>query len=90
MIYGSRGGGKVFYSMAKIEELMKKGEPILIVRAKHKTTNEKLAKILISEGKLIERKVFPERYMIVEAFGQRYRIENPEGKGVKITQLPRG
>ena len=48
-----------------------------------------LARIIYQEGKIIERKVFPEPYAIIEAFGQRYRVENPEGKGVKITQLPR-
>lgn len=51
-----------------------------------KLNNKDLAKILYSEGKLIERNYF-EHYSIIECFGQRYRIENPEGKGVKITQL---
>ena len=88
IINGARGRGKVLYSLSKLEDQIKKGETVLIVRKKHRTTNEKLAQIIFSEGKIIERKVYPERYSVVEAFGQRYRIENPEGKGVKITQLP--
>ena len=56
---------------------------------KHKQRPEDLARIIYAEGKIIERKFGAEPYSIVEAFGQRYRIENPGGKGVKITQLER-
>lgn len=90
MIYHtSRSNGKQFYLLSKLEEAMKKGEPLIIVRTKHRTTNDKLSRTLLTEGKIIKRD-FQEKYTIVEAFGQRYRIENPGEKGVKITQLPRG
>lgn len=56
---------------------------------KRKQTNEDLARIIFQEGKIIKREFGSEPYSIVEAFGQRYRIENPGGKGVKITQLER-
>lgn len=55
----------------------------------HNQKMQDLARILYSEGKIIERKFGSEPYSIIEAFGQRYRIENPGGKGVKITQLER-
>lgn len=55
---------------------------------KHKITDTERARILYSEGKIIERKFRPEPYTVIECFGQRYRIENPEGKGVRIIQLP--
>lgn len=47
------------------------------------------AKILLSEGKILKRNITSDDFTIVEAFGHRWKLEQSNGKWVKITQLER-
>ena len=52
-----------------------------------KRNSKEMAQTIIKEGKIIESHLigfFP--YLIVEAFGQTYRIDEPFGEKPKITQ----
>ena len=52
-------------------------------------TRQDLARTLIQEGKVIERRLYPVNFAIVEAFGHTYRIDNPVSKNPIITQEDR-
>ena len=48
-----------------------------------------IASTILREGKIIERKLYPERYTIAEYGDQLFKITNPNGKGVKVEQIER-